>query len=179
MLAHVLSSFSLVGGQSGAFRSKAFFKLRRERARLSTLLGEGEEADLQLARSLGVSVDKVKTLVRQLEARDVSIDAALFDDSRASLLDRLTSPEPTSEEIVDRVRERQRVQAAVGEAVARLGERERFIVRRRLLADDEDELSLVEMGKHLGVSRERVRQLEVRAKRRLREGLAELRGDPG
>jgi RNA polymerase sigma-32 factor len=174
MLAHVLSSFSLVGGQSGAFRSKAFFKLRRERARISTLLGEGEEANLMLARALGVSVDKVKTLVRQLEARDVSIDAALFDDSRASLLDRLTSPEPTSEELVSRAQERQRLQTAVGEAVARLGERERFIVRRRLLADDEDELSLVEMGKHLGVSRERVRQLEVRAKRRLREGLAEL-----
>jgi RNA polymerase sigma-32 factor len=69
-----------------------------------------------------------------------------------------------------RVQERQRLQEAVGEAVGRLGERERFIVRRRLLADDE--LSLVEMGKHLGVSRERVRQLEVRAKRQLRAGLA-------
>jgi RNA polymerase sigma-32 factor len=174
MLAHVLSSFGLVGGQSGAFRSKAFFKLRRERARISTLVGEGEEADLMLARSLGVSVDKVRVLVHQLEARDVSLDAAPFDDSRASLLDRLASPEPTSEEIVSRAQERQRLQAAVGKAVARLGERERFIVRRRLLADEEDELSLVEMGKHLGVSRERVRQLEVRAKRRLSECLAEL-----
>jgi len=179
MLGHVLSSFSLVGGQSGAFRSKAFFKLRRERSRISTLLGEGDEADLMLARAVGVSVDRVRALVRQLEARDVSLDAALFEDSHASLLDRLTSPEPTSEEIVDRAEERERVRTAVGEAVARLGERERFIVGRRLLADDEDELSLVEMGKHLGVSRERVRQLEVRAKRRLREGLAELRGDPG
>jgi RNA polymerase sigma-32 factor len=174
MLAHVLSSFSLVGGQSGAFRSKAFFKLRRERARISTLVGDGEEADLMLARSLGVSVDKVKVLVRQLEARDVSLDAAPFDDSRASLLDRLASPEPTSEELVSRAQQRQRLQVAVGEAVARLEERERFIVRRRLLADEGDELSLVEMGKHLGVSRERVRQLEVRAKRRLSECLAEL-----
>jgi RNA polymerase sigma-32 factor len=172
MLAHVLSSFSLVGGQSGAFRSKAFFKLRRERARISTLVGEGEEADLMLAQSLGVSVDKVRVLVRQLEARDVSLDATPFDDSRASLLDRLASPEPASEEVVSRAQERQRLQAAVGDAVARLGERERFIVKRRLLADEEDELSLVEMGKHLGVSRERVRQLEVRAKRRLSECLA-------
>jgi RNA polymerase sigma-32 factor len=104
----------------------------------------------------------------------VSLDAAPFDESRASLLDRLASPEPTSEEVVSRAQERQRLQAAVGEAVARLGERERFIVKRRLLADEEDELSLVEMGKHLGVSRERVRQLEVRAKRRLSECLADL-----
>jgi RNA polymerase sigma-32 factor len=174
ILGHVLSSFSLVGGQSGAFRSKAFFKLRRERARISTLVGEGEEADLMLARSLGVSVDKVKVLVRQLEARDVSLDAAPFDDSPASPLDRLASPEPTSEEAVSRAQERQRLQVAVGDAVDRLAERERFIVRGRLLADEDDELSLVEMGKHLGVSRERVRQLEVRAKRRLRESLAAL-----
>jgi RNA polymerase sigma-32 factor len=162
-----------VGGQSGAFRSKAFFKLRRERARIAMLVGEGEEADLMLARSLGVSVDKVRVLVRQLEARDVSLDAAPFDDSRASLLDRFASPDPTSEEIVSRAQERQRVQSAVGKAVARLGERERFIVSRRLLADEEDALSLVEMGEQLGVSRERVRQLEVRAKRRLRECLAD------
>lgn len=168
MLAHVLSSFSLVGGQSGAFRSKAFFKLRRERARISTLIGEGEAADLMLARACGVTVDKVKTLVRQLEARDVSLDAGGFDDSRASLHERLTSSDPTSEEIVSRAQERQRLELAVGRALDRLGERERFIVRRRLLADDEDELSLVEMGKRLGVSRERVRQLEVRAKRQLR-----------
>jgi RNA polymerase sigma-32 factor len=63
--------------------------------------------------------------------------------------------------------------------VARLGERERLIVRRRLLADDEDELSLVEMGKQLGVSRERARQLEARAKRQLREGLVGLAPELG
>jgi RNA polymerase sigma-32 factor len=175
MLSHVLSSFSLVGGQSGAFRSKAFFKLRRERARISTLLGEGEEADLMLARAFGVTVDKVKTLVRQLESRDVSLDAGVSDDGRPPLLERLMSSEPTSEEIVSSAQERQRLQRAVGEAVDRLGERERFIVRRRLLADDEDELSLVVMGRHLGVSRERVRQLEARAKRELRAGLERVR----
>lgn len=171
MLSHVLSSFSLVGGRTGAFRSKAFFKLRRERARISTLLGQGEEADLTLARALGVTVDQVRAMVRQLEARDVSLDAGAFDDPRASLLERLASPEPTSEEVVSRAEERERLQATLDEAMEHLGERERFIVRRRLLAEDEDELSLVEMGKHLGISRERARQLEVRAKRKLRASL--------
>jgi len=173
ILGHVLSSFSLVGGNSGAFRSKKFFKLRRERARLTALLGEGEAADRELARSLGVSVDKVRALVHQLEGRDASIDAALFGDSGATLLDTLASPEPSSEEVVSGAEEQERLRSAVGDALARLGERERFIVSRRLLADGDDELSLVDLGKRLGVSRERVRQLEVRAKRRLREGLGE------
>jgi DNA-directed RNA polymerase sigma subunit (sigma70/sigma32) len=62
---------------------------------------------------------------------------------------------------------------AVRDAVEQLDERERFIVEKRLMADPEDELSLAELGRRLGVSRERARQLEVRAKRKLESRLAE------
>jgi len=62
-----------------------------------------------------------------------------------------------------------------------LDERERYIAENRLMADHEEELSLAEIGRRLGVSRERARQLEVRTKRKLRrriEELARRSGDP-
>ena len=64
--------------------------------------------------------------------------------------------------------------AAVRTALAELDPRERYIVERRLMADAEDEPSLAEIGERLGVSRERARQLEARAKRKLRARLSAL-----
>jgi RNA polymerase sigma-32 factor len=57
--------------------------------------------------------------------------------------------------------------------MAELDPRERYIVEARILADDPEELSLAEIGRRLGVSRERARQLEVRAKEKLRRRLEE------
>ncbi len=66
-----------------------------------------------------------------------------------------------------------RLSTAVAAAVDTLDERERFIVQSRLMADKDDELSLAEIGRRLGVSRERARQLEARAKRKLRSHISE------
>src|SRR5262249_34856764 len=66
---------------------------------------------------------------------------------------------------------------AVHDAIEELDHRERFIVEKRLMADPEDELSLAELGRQLGVSRERARQLEARAKKKLKGRLEALSRD--
>ncbi|MCC6213863.1 MAG: RNA polymerase factor sigma-32 [Polyangiaceae bacterium] len=174
ILNYIIRSWSLVGVGSGALRSKMFFKLRRERVRVVNQLGEGEEAEKALAERLGLPREQVMAMLRRLEARDVSLDTRVYDDSATTLGDTLVSPDVdqesqlASDELGDYAIE------AVRAAVGQLDARERFIVEKRLLADAADELSLAEIGRRLGVSRERARQLEARAKRKLKSSIVEL-----
>jgi len=80
ILNHIIRSWSLVGVGSGALRSKMFFKLRRERVRITNLVGEGDHADELLAKALDVPKAKVTAMVRRLEARDVSLDAKVYEE---------------------------------------------------------------------------------------------------
>jgi RNA polymerase sigma-32 factor len=170
VLNHVIGSFSMVGAGSGVLRTKLFFKLRRERTRILNLVGEGEQADALLASSLGLAVDTVRGMVRRLEARDVSIDASVAEGA-APLLERLVSPDPSHEETLANHELSRGLRDTLERAFATLDERERFIAERRLLAEDDEQPSLAEIGRRLGVSRERARQLETRTKRKLRPQL--------
>lgn len=174
VLNYIIRSWSLVGVGSGALRSKTFFKLRRERVRITNLVGEGAEADELLARSLNVTPEKLSTMLGRLDARDVSLDSHVYDDSSTTLVDTLAAPEGSQEESVATLETHEQMKEAVREAVAKLDQRERYIVEKRLMADREDELSLAEIGRQLGVSRERARQLEARAKKKLRYRITEL-----
>jgi RNA polymerase sigma-32 factor len=115
----------------------------------------------------------VSSMLRRLETRDVSLDAKLFSDSAATLLDTLESQEHDQEQVLGATELRDRQVYAVRSALSALDGRERFIVESRLMADAEDALSLAEIGRRLGVSRERARQLEERAKRKLRSRISE------
>jgi RNA polymerase sigma-32 factor len=177
VLNYVIRSWSMVGAGSGALRSKMFFKLRRDRARLLNQHGDPERVDAILAQQLGISETKLGRMLRRLDARDVSLDTRVFQDSSTSLVDQLVAPEPTQETAIAEDEVGDLVRVAVREALTRLDHRERFIVEKRLMSDREDELSLAEIGRHLGVSRERARQLEARAKRKLRANIAKLGSD--
>ncbi|HEV8246011.1 MAG TPA: sigma-70 family RNA polymerase sigma factor, partial [Polyangiaceae bacterium] len=179
VLNHVIRSWSLVGVGSGALRSKMFFKLRRERVKILNLVGEGDTADAMLATALNLPQNKVVSMVRRLEARDVSLDSKVFDDSTATLADMLVAPGQSQEETVAGNEIGLQLKDAVRTAVATLDKRERYIVERRLMADGEEELSLAEIGRRLGVSRERARQLEARAKRKLKSRIEEISRDGG
>jgi RNA polymerase sigma-32 factor len=174
VLGHILRSWSLVGVGSGALRSKTFFKLRRERARIANLVGENDRADELLAQAMGLSVARVVSLRNRLEARDVSIDSNVTPDSGLTLADTLIAGGSNQEEAVGDGEFGARLHSAVGQAVSALDERERYIVQMRLMADSEEELSLAEIGRRLGVSRERARQLEARAIDKLKTRISGL-----
>jgi RNA polymerase sigma-32 factor len=165
ILEYVLQSWSVVS--SGVPRSKLFFRLRRERVKLSNLVGEGEQADALLAKRMGVSPERLAALLRRVDHRDFSLDAEVFADGSTTLINTLPAPEPDQEQRALAGEFGSNAEDAVRDALASLDERERYIVERRLLADRENEVSLADIGRQLGVSRERARQLETRAKKKL------------
>jgi RNA polymerase sigma-32 factor len=159
ILDHVIKSWSMVGGGSGPLRSRLFFKLRRERVRAVNLMGEGEAADRYVAERVGV--------------RDVSLDVKVIDDSPVRLVDLLPAPDDQERSLFEH-QVGGSMRSAVELAVSELDPRERYIAEHRLMADPAEELSLAEIGRSLGVSRERARQLEARTKRKLRSRIPAL-----
>jgi len=166
MLSHVVKSYSSVSGSDGPLRSQVFFKLRRERVRVTNQFGVGEAADRELAERLGVSLERVRGMVQRLDGRDVSLDAKCGADA-GKLLDRMPAPDDQEQDLFAR-EVRGCLSGALLSAVKQLDERERYIVERRLMADTSEELSLAQIARTLRVSRERARQLEGRAKSKLR-----------
>lgn len=177
ILNYIIRSWSLVGAGSGALRSKMFFRLRREKVRVLNLVGDGAAADELLATRLGLTLEQVQGMLRRLEARDVSLDAKMYEDSGTAVLDTLVSPTQDQEQSLAATGVQEKLKDAVREAVDELDDREKYIVENRLMADPEDELSLAELGRRLGVSRERARQLEARAKKKLRGRLQSVSRD--
>lgn len=158
MSQYLVRSRSLV---STGLSSKRLSRVRRERARAQTS-GSGVATEGQLAAELSLSPEKLRSLIERLDVHDVPWDTHAEQRS---------SPWPNAEDRALAVEaERQRT-SAVSRALSILDERELFIVERRLMAHPEEELSLAEIGRSLRFSRERARQLEARAMRKLRVAL--------
>jgi RNA polymerase sigma-32 factor len=176
MLTHIIRSWSLVSAGSGVFRSKVFFKLRREKVRITNLVGEGERAEEMLAERFNTSRIGIVEMMGRLESRDVSLSSTVYADGTTILMDTLVSSDINQEEAYVRSQHSRRVNPIVHAALDTLDRRERIIVERRLMADPEESQSLAELGRHLNISRERARQIEVRAKNKLRRRIFELTG---
>jgi RNA polymerase sigma-32 factor len=129
-----------------------------------------------VAERVGVTPEELRKLVNRLEARDVSLDVKVIDDSPVRLVDLLPAPDDQERSLFEQ-QVGGSMQLAVSRAVSELDPRERYIAEHRLMADPTEELSLAEIGRSLGVSRERARQLEARTKRKLRSRIPAL-GNP-
>ncbi len=165
----VVRSTSMVGAGSGALRSKLFFRLRRERAQIASVEQDPERRLQLLADRFGVAPEKARTMLQQIDQRDVSLDVQIGPDSTVTMLDMLREDAVQERDLIEHER-LAGLRRSMRGALETLDFRERYIVEQRILVDDE--LSLAELGRRLGVSRERARQLEARAKRKLREHLA-------
>jgi len=165
ILAHLARSRTLV---STGIHSKVLAKLKREKGRGAT--HEEGDVDTRIAGRLNISVERLRSLEARLNVCDVPFsedsegDGAIrFDASGATF--------PTGEETILSNERSRYVREALAQALDGLDVRERYIVERRLMVDDDEELSLAAIGRDLGISRERARQLEGRAKRKVKNRL--------
>jgi RNA polymerase sigma-32 factor len=176
VLAHVLKQWSMVGVGTGPLQSKLFFRMARERARITTALGaEGTPTlvEERLAEKFGTSVERIRDMTGRLESKDSSLDQAAWKEGAETQLDRLADDRGEGQE--DRFERMQRdsiVRDRLTGMSRTLSPRERYILSRRLLCDEQE--TLAEIGRHLNLSRERVRQIEDRLKTKLRRALPEF-----
>ncbi len=145
-------------------------KSERRALRLYRTTQESDPA--KLAAASGVSPAKMEMLFPLLAARETSLDANT-NGGASSAVDRMASTLPTPEEETGTKEVRIQAERAVKAALRGLDAREQLIVRERMM--NEEPVTLQALGDKLGVSKERVRQLEERAKTKLRQSLEELR----
>ena len=160
---YILRSWSLVKMGTTAAQKKLFFNLRRAKSQLQAL----EEGDLKpehvktIATKFGVSEEDVVSMNRRLGG-DASLNAPVRADSESGeWQDWLVDDAPDQEETLVKDDEMGRRKSYLSDALATLNDRERRIFEARRLADDP--ITLEELSTEFGVSRERIRQIEVRA----------------
>lgn len=164
----VLNSWSLVKIGTQAAQKKLFFNLRRIKARLACM-NRGVDMDGSdmrpetvrlIADELGVEERDVIAMNRRMVSRDSSLHAPAMEDG-TPIMDLIADETDNQEQIYGRNQELSKGRALIDAALAQLTQREREIFTARRLS--EDPVTLEELGERYGVSRERVRQLEVRA----------------
>ncbi|HEX7480910.1 MAG TPA: sigma-70 family RNA polymerase sigma factor [Polyangiales bacterium] len=168
----VVKSASMVGGGTGVLRSKLFFRLRRERAQLANTELDPSKVVDELAQRFHVDSERMGKMLRQLDAKDVSLDGSAHPGSALTMLETLRDDSPSQEDVFADAQQHTGLSTRLDTALDALDRRERYIVEQRIMG--ENDVSLAELGRQLGVSRERARQIEARAKRKLRKQLASL-----
>ena len=169
---HILRSWSLVKMGTVAAQKKLFFSLRKLKSRLKIVdNGELEPAQAALlASKLNVSEREIIDMNRRMSTRDVSLNAPVSDDDAAEFQDTLVDDSPNPEVLTAEREERDYRMGLLNAAMATLPDRERHIFVERRLKDDP--VTLEELGNEYGISRERVRQLEVRAFDKVKRAMA-------
>ncbi|MCJ2137016.1 RNA polymerase sigma factor RpoH [Methylobacterium sp. J-026] len=167
---YILRSWSLVKMGTTANQKKLFFNLRKAKGRISAL----DEGDLKpdqvahIATRLGVPEQDVIDMNRRLSG-DTSLNAPLREEGEGEWQDWLVDNAPSQETVLAREQEGQNRLSALRDALGVLNPRERRIFEARRLA--EDPITLEDLSGEFGVSRERVRQIEVRAFEKVQEAV--------
>ena len=164
---YIMNNFRLVKVGTTQAQRRLFFNLQKEKQRLES---EGFEMMPKLiAERLDVKPHEVVEMDQRMNARDLSVDTPIGDDEDGSMLDFLSSGEATTEERVAGAHYQKKLAEKMQEFGASLTGKDRTIFEKRLLTDEPQ--TLQQIGETFNISRERVRQIEERLKKRLREFL--------
>jgi len=169
---YILRSWSLVKMGTTAAQKKLFFNLRKAKSEIAALQ-EGDmrpEQVRQIATKLGVLDEEVISMNRRLAGGDASLNSPMRADSESEWQDWLVDDTTPSQESVVAESEEQGIRMSLlEEAMTELSDRERHILTERRLKDEPT--TLEELAAQYGVSRERVRQIEVRAFEKLQKSM--------
>jgi RNA polymerase sigma-32 factor len=172
---YILRNWSIVRGGTSSAQKALFFNLRRLRAQLSQTMGSGVGAAAihqHIAEAVGVSTSDVATMDARISGSDVSLNAPSFDSDDGTNIERvdfLVDNQPLPDEVAGEAIDSDRRMRWLSDALQVLSERELNILRERRLNDDAS--TLESLGEKLGISKERVRQIENRALEKLRKAL--------
>jgi RNA polymerase sigma-32 factor len=170
---YIRRSWSMVRFGTTRAEQRCFYQLRRERQKLER---SGEKADPErLARALGVPLAELERIETRITRRDLSLDDPAYTDADETRGERIADEEPGPEARVAGGEASELARAGIRRALETLDGRERAIIERRYLRGGDRAATLRELGAALGISGERVRQLEARAKAKMRAELGPLR----
>jgi len=175
---YILRSWSLVKMGTTAAQKKLFFNLRRMKSKLDAF----EDGDLRpedvtkIATDLGVNEDEVISMNRRMAmGGDTSLNVSMREDGEGQWQDWLADDAPLQDSVVAEQQEADVRHDMLVSAMDDLNDREKHILTERRLTDDPK--TLEELSQVYGVSRERVRQIEVRAFEKLQKAMMRLAGD--
>ena len=161
----IIGSWSLVKVGTTQVQKKLFYKMGKIKG-----LADEERKDeklAELAQKLNVRCSDIEEMQERFASRDLSLDAKLEWDQHVTFLELLPDFSPDQEEILGDREEDESLKESVEKALEALNERERFIIRHRVMS--EDSMTLQELGDKFQISRERVRQIEAEALKKLRK----------
>ena len=174
----ILRSWSLVKIGTTANQKKLFFNLRRMKGKINAMEdGDMKPADVtKIATTLGVTETEVVSMNRRMAmGGDTSLNAPLREEGEGEWQDWLTDTGPIQDEIVANEQEKTQRHTLLVDAMGDLNDREKHILTQRRLVDEPE--TLEELSQQYGISRERVRQIEVRAFDKLQRAMRSLAGE--
>ncbi|WP_306154752.1 RNA polymerase factor sigma-32 [Roseovarius sp. MMSF_3281] len=173
---YVMRNWSMVRTGSTSSQKSLFFNMRRVQARIEReAMAQGEELDgyqlrEMIAHEVGVPLRDVEMMEGRLSGSDFSLNATQsVEDEGREWIDTIEDEGPRGDELVEQDHDHQALRHWLSDAMTRLNDRERFIVRERKLRDAPR--TLESLGEELSLSKERVRQLEAGAFEKMRKHL--------
>ncbi len=171
---YLIKSWSLVKIGTTQAQRKLFFKLSQTKKELETLSKKNPEFG-EIATSLGVKGSEVAEMDLRMGSRDVSLNEFINDDGDSSHIDFLTYKGEDQESSLIKDEEMSLAQRDIAGALTNLSERESYIILNRIMADDPK--TLQEIGTKYNISRERARQIEKQALKKMQLALPYFKPD--
>ena len=172
---YIIKSWSLVKIGTTQAQRKLFFKLNQEKKRLQSLSTKNPEF-AEIAESLHVKEEEIAEMDLRLSNRDLSLDATLTEDSESTYIDHLKYEGEDQESALIRKEETALAKMSIAGAMSRLNERERYIIEHRIMADNPK--TLQDIGDRFNVTRERARQIEAQALKKMKAAITYTGSEP-